>query len=49
MFLWVKGITQTQECSEQVNFDNIKNLVAGYLGKREDNAIETSQHNIQAQ
>ena len=27
----VKGITQTQECSERVNFDSVKDLVEGFL------------------
>ena len=32
----VKGITQTHECSEKVNFDSIRELVEGYLGDSRD-------------
>ncbi|KAM4525040.1 uncharacterized protein PAE49_001105 [Odontesthes bonariensis] len=42
----VKGITQTHECSEKVNFDSIRELVEGYLGDSRDGVIETPQRTI---
>ncbi|XP_049416207.1 uncharacterized protein LOC125878833 [Epinephelus fuscoguttatus] len=51
--LRVKGITQTHECCEKINFDSVKELVEGYLqnhrtGEREEEEgfIETLQHGI---
>nr|DAC81317.1 TPA_asm: PolB [Larimichthys croaker adintovirus] len=44
--LRVKGITQTRECCEQVNFDSVRELVEGYLEGSRGGAIETPQHNI---
>ena len=37
----VKGITQTHECSEKVNFDGVKELVEGYLADSREMVIET--------
>ncbi|KAI3371566.1 hypothetical protein L3Q82_023594, partial [Scortum barcoo] len=31
LVLRVKGITQTHQCSECINFDRVKELVDGYL------------------
>ncbi|KAG8002375.1 hypothetical protein GBF38_014761 [Nibea albiflora] len=42
----VKGITQTGECVERVNFDSITDLVEGYLQGSREGVIETPQHNI---
>ncbi|KAF7646307.1 hypothetical protein LDENG_00190100 [Lucifuga dentata] len=42
--LCVKGITQTQECCERINFDSVRELVEGYLGELKEGAIETPQH-----
>ncbi|TKS65331.1 hypothetical protein D9C73_028582 [Collichthys lucidus] len=44
--LRVKGITQTTECCEQVNFDSVRELVEGYLEGSRGGVIETPQHNI---
>ncbi|KAF7650192.1 hypothetical protein LDENG_00130140 [Lucifuga dentata] len=44
--LHVKGITQTQECCERINFDSIRELVEGYLSDSKEGVIETPQHNI---
>jgi len=42
----VKGITQTHECSEKVNFDSVKELVEGYLADSRETVIETPQRTI---
>lgn len=42
----VKGITQTQECCELINFDSIKDLVEGYLSDSRERVIEIPQHSI---
>ncbi|XP_023194843.1 uncharacterized protein LOC111609654 isoform X1 [Xiphophorus maculatus] len=42
----VKGITQTYECSERVNFDSIRELVGGYLEGSRHGVIKTPQHTI---
>ena len=46
--LKVKGITQTQECCERVNFDSVKQLVEGFMqgSQEEQTEIVTPQHNI---
>lgn len=44
--LRVKGITQTHQCSERINFDSVKELVDGYLAGSRDEAIESPQHSI---
>ncbi|KAG8009277.1 Ferric-chelate reductase 1 [Nibea albiflora] len=44
--LRVKGITQTKECCEQVNFDTVRELVEGYLEGSRGGVIETPHHNI---
>ncbi|XP_035995617.1 DNA polymerase-like [Fundulus heteroclitus] len=41
-----KGITQTQECSERVNFDSVKELVEGYLQGSTGGVLEAPQHTI---
>ncbi|KAI3374708.1 hypothetical protein L3Q82_021019 [Scortum barcoo] len=43
--LRVKGITRTNQCSERINFDSVKELVDGYLGGSME-AIESPQHII---
>ncbi|KAM3585116.1 uncharacterized protein V6R79_008006 [Siganus canaliculatus] len=40
--LRVKGITQTQECCERVNFDSIRGLVDGFLDGKE--GLVEAQH-----
>jgi len=42
----VKSITQTHECSENVNFDNVKELVEGYFTDSREMVIETPQRTI---
>lgn len=42
----VKGITQTHEACEAVNFDSFKRLVTGYLGGHESGVIEVPQRRI---
>ena len=42
----IKGITQTHECSEKVNFDSVKELVEGYLADSREMVIETPQRTI---
>ncbi len=47
--LHVKGIMQTWECCDLVNFDSVRELVEGYLNDskdEEEGAIEIPQHNI---
>ncbi|KAF7652088.1 hypothetical protein LDENG_00101940, partial [Lucifuga dentata] len=44
--LHIKGIMQTQECCERINFDSVRELVEGYLGESKEGVIETPQHNI---
>ena len=45
--LCVKGITQTHECCERINFDSVKELVEGYVQNHTaEGVIETPQHNI---
>lgn len=45
--LRVKGITQTHDCCEQVNFNSVKQLVENYVLNSDDGGvIETPQHNI---
>jgi len=46
VLMHVKGITQTHECSEKVNFDSIRELVEGYLGDSRDCVINTPQRTI---
>ncbi|XP_035981580.1 uncharacterized protein LOC118556952 [Fundulus heteroclitus] len=41
-----KGITQTQECSERVNFDSVKELVESYLQGSTGGVLEAPQHTI---
>lgn len=41
-----KGITQTRECSERVNFDSVRELVEGYLQGSKEGVIVTPQHDI---
>ncbi|GAA6228947.1 uncharacterized protein LOC109143113 isoform X1 [Lates japonicus] len=42
----VKGITQTKECCERVNFDSVRELVEGYLRNSREGVIEIPQHSI---
>ena len=42
----VKGITQTRECSELINFDSTKELVEGYLEGSKERFLETPQQTI---
>lgn len=42
----MKGMTQTRECCERVNFDSIRGLVENYLDGMKESVIETPQHNI---
>jgi len=43
----VKGITQTHECCERVNFDSLTDLVEGYVQNTErGRVLEVPQHNI---
>ncbi|KAM9741015.1 uncharacterized protein ACNS7B_012259 isoform 1-T1 [Menidia menidia] len=42
----VKGITQTHECSERVNFDSVKDLVEGFLQGARGGVIEAPQRTI---
>ena len=42
----VKGITQTQECCELVNFDSVRELVEGYIQNSRQGVIEVPQHTI---
>ena len=42
----VKGITQTHECCEKVNFDSVRELVEGYLADSGETVIETPQRTI---
>ena len=44
--LRAKGITQTQECCERVNFDSVKELVEGYLGGSEEGIIDTPHRQV---
>ncbi|XP_061764740.1 uncharacterized protein LOC133557872 isoform X1 [Nerophis ophidion] len=44
--LRAKGITQTRECCERVNFDSVKDLVEGYLEEDKTGAIYTPHHQI---
>lgn len=43
----MKGITQTRECSERVNFDSMSKLVESYLSGMKEAELETPQHGIQ--
>lgn len=42
----VKGITQTLECCERVNFDSVRELVEGYLHNSREGVMEIPQHSI---
>ena len=42
----MKGITQTRECCEQINFDSVRGLVEGYLDGMKEAVLETPQHGI---
>lgn len=42
----VKGITQTRESCERINFDSGRDLVEGYLNNSGPGEIETPQHSI---
>ena len=44
--LRVKGITQTREYCEHVNFDSVRELVEGYIEWSREGMIETPQYNI---
>ncbi|XP_036002595.1 uncharacterized protein LOC118565752 isoform X1 [Fundulus heteroclitus] len=41
-----KGITQTHQCSERVNFDSVKDLVEGYLQGSTGDVLQAPQHTI---
>ncbi|CAI5685429.1 unnamed protein product [Oreochromis niloticus] len=43
----MKGITQTRECCERVNFDSMSELVESYLSGMKKAELETPQHGIQ--
>ncbi|CAI5679595.1 unnamed protein product [Oreochromis niloticus] len=43
----MKGITQTRECCERVNFDSMSELVESYLSGMKEAELETPQHGIQ--
>lgn len=43
----MKGIRQTRECSEWVNFDSMSELVESYLSGMKEMELETPQHGIQ--
>ena len=42
----MKGITQTRECCEQINFDSVRGLVEGYLDGMKEAVLETPQQGI---
>ena len=42
----IKGITQTRECCEQINFDSLRDLVEGYLQGMKEAVLETPQQGI---
>ncbi|XP_051800711.1 uncharacterized protein LOC127532721 isoform X1 [Acanthochromis polyacanthus] len=47
MVMRVKGITQTRECCERVNFDSVRELVEGFqTHNSQQRVINTPQHNI---
>ena len=44
--LRAKGITQTQECCDRINFDSVKELVEGYLERSEEGVIDTPHQQV---
>lgn len=42
----MKGITQTRECCDRINFDSVRGLVEGYLVGMKEAVLETPQHSI---